>query len=100
MPFLLAICYYSYLNYEQFVAMNYLSMIPLVLFVILIYPLVTFLHVFVEDRVALYKRIYRLWLTANFLNEQGFYYEKASRKQGGGLRRSFLKCILNRVNMI
>lgn len=94
LPFILAIGYYSYLNYEQFVAMNYLSMIPLVLFVILLYPLVTFLHVFVEDRVAFYKRIYRLWLTANFLNEQGFYYEKASRKQGGRSRKKFPKVYL------
>ncbi|MDM0091982.1 FtsK/SpoIIIE domain-containing protein [Streptococcus sp. VTCC 12814] len=94
MPFVLAIGYYSCLNYEQFVAMNYVSMIPLVLFVILIYPLVTFLHVFVEDRVAFYKRIYRLWLTANFLNEQGFYYEKASRKQGGRSRKKFPKVYL------
>ena len=81
LPFVLAIGYYSYLNYEQFVALNYLSMIPVVLFLILIYPLVSFLHIFAEDRIPLYKRIYRLWLTANFLNEQGFYYEKASRKR-------------------
>lgn len=94
MPFVLAIGYYSYLNYEQFVAMNYLNMIPLVLFVILIYPLVTFLHILAEDRIPLYKRIYRLWLTANFLNEQGFYYEKASRKQGGRSKKKFPKVYL------
>ena len=94
LPFVLAIGYYSYLNYEQFVAMNYLSMIPVVVFLVLIYPLVSFLHVLAEDRVPLYKRIYRLWLTANFLNEQGFYYEKASRKQGGRSRKKFPKVYL------
>lgn len=94
LPFVLAIGYYSYLNYEQFVAMNYLSMIPVVVFLVLIYPLVSFLHVLVEDRIPLYKRIYRLWLTANFLNEQGFYYEKASRKQGGRSRKKFPKVYL------
>lgn len=94
LPFILAIGFYSYLNYEQFVAMNYLSMIPVVVFLILIYPLVSFLHVLAEDRIPLYKRIYRLWLTANFLNEQGFYYEKASRKQGGRSRKKFPRVFL------
>lgn len=94
LPFILAIGYYSYLNYEQFVAMNYLSMIPVVVFLVLIYPLVSFLHVLAEDRIPLYKRIYRLWLTANFLNEQGFYYEKASRKQGGRSKKKFPKVYL------
>lgn len=94
LPFILAIGYYSYLNYEQFVAMNYLSMIPVLVFLVLIYPLVSFLHVLAEDRIPLYKRIYRLWLTANFLNEQGFYYEKASRKQGGRSRKKFPKVYL------
>lgn len=94
MPFVLAIGYYSYLNYEQFVAMNYLSMIPVVVFLVLIYPLVSFLHVLAEDRIPLYKRIYRLWLTANFLNEQGFYYEKVSRKQGGRSKKKFPKVYL------
>lgn len=94
LPFVLAIGYYSYLNCEQFVAMNYLSMIPVVVFLILIFPLVSFLHVLAEDRIPLYKRIYRLWLTANFLNEQGFYYEKASRKQGGRSKKKFPKVYL------
>lgn len=94
LPFILAIGFYSYLNYEQFVAMNYLSMIPVVVFLILIYPLVSFLHILAEDRIPLYKRIYRLWLTANFLNEQGFYYEKASRKQGGKSRKKFPRVFL------
>lgn len=94
LPFILAIGYYSYLNYEQFVAMNYLSMILVVVFLVLIYPLVSFLHVLAEDRIPLYKRIYRLWLTANFLNEQGFYYEKASRKQGGRSKKKFPKVYL------
>lgn len=94
LPFILAIGYYSYLNYEQFVAMNYLSMIPVVVFLVLIYPLVSFLHVLAEDRIPLYKRIYRLWLTANFLNEQCFYYEKASRKQGGRSKKKFPKVYL------
>ncbi|MDL5042621.1 FtsK/SpoIIIE domain-containing protein [Streptococcus raffinosi] len=94
LPFVLAIGYYSYLNYEQFVAMNYLSMIPVVVFLVLIYPLVSFLHVLAEDRIPLYKRIYRLWLTANFLNEQGFYYEKASGKQGGRSKKKFPKVYL------
>lgn len=94
LPFILAIGYYSYLNYEQFVAMNYLSMIPVVVFLVLIFPLVSFLHILAEDRIPLYKRIYRLWLTANFLNEQGFYYEKASRKQGGSSMKKFPKVYL------
>ena len=94
LPFVLAIGYYSYLNYEQFVAMNYLSMIPVVVFLIMIYPLVSFLHILAEDRIPFYKRIYRLWLTANFLNEQGFYYEKASRKQGGRSRKKFPRVYL------
>lgn len=94
LPFILAIGFYSYLNYEQFVAMNYLSMVPVVVFLILIYPLVSFLHILAEDRIPLYKRIYRLWLTANFLNEQGFYYEKASRKQGGRSRKKFPRVFL------
>lgn len=97
LPFVLAIGYYSYLNYEQFVAMNYLSMIPVVVFLVLIYPLVSFLHVLAEDRIPLYKRIYRLWLTANFLNEQGFYYEKASRKQGGRSKNKFPKVYLKQA---
>lgn len=94
LPFILAIAYYSYLNYEQFVALNYLSMIPVVVFLILIYPLVSFLHILAEDRIVLYKRIYRLWLTANFLNEQGFYYEKSSRKQGGRNKKKFPRVYL------
>lgn len=93
-PFILAIGYYCYVNYQQFIDLNYYLMIPVVLSLILIYPLVSFIHRFCEEMFFSYKKIIRLYLIAYFLDQHNFVYHKNGKGDSKKTKLIFPKVYL------